>query len=200
MAWMLRNYSSPAGRNDDWASLLEGFGLCPSIIEERKLFVKKDIYLAEWNRSLNENNLDFILALPFPTPAIPKNSTGKATILSTAGCFIYNFVRLLPIHSIISIDPSLRQLDYSAGCMPVTLVDKNVDDLPGDFTSGPEYAHMNDISRALHDLYDADAMNGLPVGVQVIGRRLEEEKVLAGMKVVKEALAASGTVFTPKKF
>jgi len=84
--------------------------------------------------------------------------------------------------------------------MPVTFVDKKVDSLPIDFTSGPEYAHMNDISRALHDLYNADAMNGLPVGVQVIGRRLEEEKVLAGMKVVKEALAASGTVFTPKEF
>lgn len=84
--------------------------------------------------------------------------------------------------------------------MPVTFVDKNVDSLPTDFTSGPEYTSMNDISRALHELYDADAMNGLPVGVQVIGRRLEEEKVLAGMKVVKEALAANGTVFTPKKF
>ena len=59
---------------------------------------------------------------------------------------------------------------------------------------------MNDISRALHDVYDADAMNGLPVGIQVIGRKLEEEKVLAGMKIVGEALAASGTVFTPKKF
>ena len=59
---------------------------------------------------------------------------------------------------------------------------------------------MNDINRALHELYDADAMNGLPVGVQLIGRRFEEEKVLAGMKVVEDALAASGTVFTPKKF
>ena len=84
--------------------------------------------------------------------------------------------------------------------MPVTFVDKKADSLPDDFKSSQEYAGMNDISRALHDLYDADAMNGLPVGIQVIGRRLEEEKVLAGMKVVKEALAASGTVFTPKKF
>ena len=84
--------------------------------------------------------------------------------------------------------------------MPVTFVDKAVDSLPEDFKSSPEHAHMNDISRALHELYDADAMNGLPVGIQVIGRRLEEEKVLAGMKLVKEALAASGTVFTPKKF
>jgi len=97
MAWMLRNYSSPAGRNDDWASLFDGFGLCSSINEERTLFAKKDAYLAEWNRSLNENNLDFILALPFPTPAIPRNSTGKATLISAAGCFLYNFVRLLAI-------------------------------------------------------------------------------------------------------
>ena len=59
---------------------------------------------------------------------------------------------------------------------------------------------MNDISRALHELCDADAMDGLPLGVQVIGRRLEEEKVLAGMKIVKEALAENGTVFTPKRF
>jgi Asp-tRNA(Asn)/Glu-tRNA(Gln) amidotransferase A subunit family amidase len=31
-------------------------------------------------------------------------------------------------------------------------------------------------------------MHGLPVGIQVIGRRLEEEKVLAIMKRVEEAL------------
>ena len=97
MAWLLRNYSTPVGRNDDWATLLEGFGMCASIDEERALFAKKDIYLAQWNRSLNENNLDFVLALPFPTPAIPRNSTGKATFMSAAGTFIYNFVRLLPI-------------------------------------------------------------------------------------------------------
>ena len=84
--------------------------------------------------------------------------------------------------------------------MPVTFVDKGVDSLPRDFTSSLDYARMNDISRALHELYDADAMNGLPIGIQVIGRRLEEEKVLAGMSVVKEALAAAGTIFTPKKF
>jgi hypothetical protein len=93
MAWMLRHYSSPAGRNDDWATILEGFGLCPSINDERELFVKQETYLAEWNKSLNENDLDFVLALPFPMPAIPRNSTGKVTILSAAGCLIFNLVR-----------------------------------------------------------------------------------------------------------
>lgn len=37
-------------------------------------------------------------------------------------------------------------------------------------------------------MYDADKMHGLPVGIQVIGQRLEEEKVLALMKRVEEAL------------
>lgn len=31
-------------------------------------------------------------------------------------------------------------------------------------------------------------MHGLPVGVQVVGRRLEEEKVIAVMKRVEDAL------------
>jgi Asp-tRNA(Asn)/Glu-tRNA(Gln) amidotransferase A subunit family amidase len=31
-------------------------------------------------------------------------------------------------------------------------------------------------------------MHGLPVGVQVVGRRLEEEKVLAVMKRLEDAL------------
>ena len=84
--------------------------------------------------------------------------------------------------------------------MPVTFVDKNVDALPDVFKFSEEYLRMNDISRDLHELYDACAMDGLPVGIQIIGRRLEEEKVLAGMRVVEDALAATGIVFTPKKF
>jgi hypothetical protein len=99
MAWMLRNWSSPAGRNDDWATLLvEGFKPCAGINEERELFVKQDDYLAEWNRSLNENNLDFILTSPFPTPAIPRDTTGKVTLMASSGTFIFNLVRLPLIH------------------------------------------------------------------------------------------------------
>jgi Asp-tRNA(Asn)/Glu-tRNA(Gln) amidotransferase A subunit family amidase len=35
-------------------------------------------------------------------------------------------------------------------------------------------------------------MNGLPVGVQVIGRRLQEEKVLEGMKIIERLLRNEG--------
>ena len=40
-------------------------------------------------------------------------------------------------------------------------------------------------------LYDADAMHGLPVAIQVVGQRLEEEKVLAIMERVEAALGYS---------
>ena len=42
--------------------------------------------------------------------------------------------------------------------------------------------------------YDADKMHGLPIGVQVVGRRLEEERVLGWMEKVHNALARSGCI------
>lgn len=47
---------------------------------------------------------------------------------------------------------------------------------------------LNGVAQGAYKLYDADAMHGLPVGVQVVGRRLEEEKVLAIMQRLEDAL------------
>jgi Asp-tRNA(Asn)/Glu-tRNA(Gln) amidotransferase A subunit family amidase len=41
-------------------------------------------------------------------------------------------------------------------------------------------------------------MEGLPLGVQIVGRRMEEEKVLAGMKVIEQALSDFGITFDAK--
>jgi len=46
-----------------------------------------------------------------------------------------------------------------------------------------------------YTVYDAEKMNGLPLGVQIVGRRMEEEKVLEGMQVIETALREQGTVF-----
>ena len=74
--------------------------------------------------------------------------------------------------------------------MPVTYVDCAQDSLPQDFRQDSAYVNMNDIARAVHDLYDADAMHGMPVGVQVVGGRFQEEAVIAGMKLIEHALGA----------
>jgi amidase len=47
---------------------------------------------------------------------------------------------------------------------------------------------LSELDRAIQDDYDADVYHGGPVGLQIVGRRLEEEKVLEMAKVVSEAL------------
>ena len=48
------------------------------------------------------------------------------------------------------------------------------------------------MAQGAYQHYDAIKMVGLPVGVQVVGRRLEEEKVLACMGQLEAALDAKG--------
>lgn len=81
------------------------------------------------------------------------------------------------------------QLDYAAGVLPVTHVEAKLDDLP------PKWRPRNTIEKRAYKQYNSHDMDRLPVGVQVVGRRLEEEKVLAGMKAVEEALKATGTIY-----
>jgi Asp-tRNA(Asn)/Glu-tRNA(Gln) amidotransferase A subunit family amidase len=61
---------------------------------------------------------------------------------------------------------------------------KNLDGLATTF----QLNKLNGVAQGAYKHYDAEAMHGLPVGVQVVGGRLEEEKVLAAMKVVEDAL------------
>lgn len=78
------------------------------------------------------------------------------------------------------------QLDYTAGVLPVTHVHKALDQLPESFST----KNLNRVARGAYKHYDAERMHGLPVGVQVVGRRLEEEKVLAIMKRVEDGLGS----------
>lgn len=66
----------------------------------------------------------------------------------------------------------------------MTHVDKTKDQLPAGFN----IKKLNGIAQGAYKLYDATEMHGLPVGVQIIGQRLEEEKVLALMERVENAL------------
>lgn len=78
------------------------------------------------------------------------------------------------------------QLDYSAGVFPVTRVDREVDRLSTSFRPS------NTIEQGAYKGYDSEAMDGLPVGVQVVGQRLEEEKVMEGMKVIQKLMRVDG--------
>ena len=78
--------------------------------------------------------------------------------------------------------------DLSAGVIPVTHVDPAIDQLPTSF----KFNQLNGVAKGAYKHYDAEKMKGLPVGVQIVGRRLEEEKVLAVMERVEDALDKHG--------
>jgi Asp-tRNA(Asn)/Glu-tRNA(Gln) amidotransferase A subunit family amidase len=63
------------------------------------------------------------------------------------------------------------------------------DALPRDFKA------TNAIEVGAYAMYNAVDMHGLPVGVQVVGRRLEEEKVLEGMKIIEGLLKKDGKAY-----
>ena len=48
------------------------------------------------------------------------------------------------------------------------------------------------MAKGAYKHYDADRMHGLPVAVQVVGQRLQEERVLAFMQRVEAALEKHG--------
>ncbi|KAI8986893.1 amidase signature enzyme [Trametes punicea] len=183
-ATFLRWFSRPRGRNESWASLLEIFHP-RTALQERKLVVQRDAYRAAWHDAWHEQGLDLLLTVPHALPAMPKDpaASDQATLVSANYAFLYNI------------------LDCAAGVMPVSYVDRAQDSYAPDFRHSERYRNMSDIARAVHGLYDADAMNGLPVGVQVVGGRFQEERVIAGMRLIEYALwAERDKGFVPRSF
>jgi len=82
----------------------------------------------------------------------------------------------------------LLQIDYTCGVMPVTHVDRTLDKLPATF----RFKELNGVAQGAYTHYDADKMHGLPVAVQIVGQRLQEEKVLMIMGRVERALEETG--------
>lgn len=75
-------------------------------------------------------------------------------------------------------------LDYTSVVVPVTRVDKNVDKVDEDFKP------LNDVDKQSHDAYDPEIYDKAKVSVQIVGRRLQEEKMLAIADVATAALKA----------
>ncbi|GAW04033.1 hypothetical protein LENED_005795 [Lentinula edodes] len=151
-----------------------------TIPEERDLIVKRDQFREAWHEQWAKEGLDFVITVPAPFPAVKHGEGLKASLMTASYSFLFNL------------------LDYAAGSLPVTKVDKNLDALPANFMSSPEYNAMNMICKTSYTVYDAESMHGLPVGVQIIGQRLEEEKVLEGMKVIQSVLIQKGIAFEGK--
>ncbi|KAI4242745.1 MAG: hypothetical protein LQ352_007177 [Teloschistes flavicans] len=157
-------------RDTYWAELLYELRE-RSAYEQWKLVARREAFRAEWFAWWNREDVgvDVILCPPNATPAVPHGGM-KDAVSSCGYTFLWNL------------------LDYTAGVLPVAHVDAELDALPKGFGA----SGMNGVARGAYQHYDAERMQGLPVGVQVVGRRLEEEKVLAVMERVFGCLEESG--------
>ncbi|KAG7445163.1 amidase signature enzyme [Guyanagaster necrorhizus] len=124
-------------------------------------------YMNVWNRY----GFDGIIA---PVQALPQLPEGGATRLSplVMGTVLYNIVQ------------------SSAGCIPVTRVDPEKDGLTEEWTRSSDKVSIleDQLYRWKKPFYDPMPMKGMPVGIQVVAKKWEEEKVLAMMSVVDKAL------------
>ncbi|KAL5514371.1 hypothetical protein ACEPAG_2459 [Sanghuangporus baumii] len=164
-AWWVRYVQ----RDPVFAGIVEGFHK-KTVVEHYKLVAEREAYRAKWHEAWNNSGLDFLLTAPNALPAVPHGGM-KAGWKVCGYTFLFNL------------------LDYAAGVQPITRVSASLDALPS-----PVPAHLtsNAIAKEAYAMYDATAMDGLPVGVQVVGRRLEEEKVLAGMRLVEKVMRDRG--------
>ncbi len=160
-------------QDEIWAGLVSNWHQ-KSAFENWQLVFKRESYKARWHEWWNSfgdkgDGMDIILTPPNATPAVPHG--GMANAAAACGyTFLFNL------------------LDYTAGIMPVAKVDPGKDRLDPSI----KIKKMNAVAYGAYRHYDADRMAGLPVAVQVVGRRLEEEKVLACMELVEKALSAKG--------
>lgn len=108
--------------------------------------------------------------------------------------------KLIP--SVVAGTAQWNIVDSTVGQIPVTFVDPARDGLTEEWHKR-RLAH--DGSKIFEQrvygpggAYDAKDMAGLPVGVQVVGKQWDEERVIELMKVVDEALGPRG--FSPGDF
>ncbi|PPR05488.1 hypothetical protein CVT26_009055 [Gymnopilus dilepis] len=152
-------------RDETYAGILDGWHE-KKVVDFWPLVAKREEYKGRWFDFWKEEELDFVLTVPNALPAVPHD--GMKNGFSACGyTFMFNL------------------LDYAAGVLPITHVDSSLDALD-------TFKPRNTIERYAFLDYDAKDMDGLPVGVQVVGQRLEEEKVMEGMKIIESLLKADG--------
>jgi len=113
------------------------------------------------------------------------NDSAKLTGTGRAVDFV-----LLPIQPGPSFQPGrginlsyttiVNCLDYTAAVVPWGQVDKSVD------VKDLNYMPINDLDKTIQSHYDPEIFDGSPTAIQIMGRRFQEEQVLAGARVIDE--------------
>jgi Asp-tRNA(Asn)/Glu-tRNA(Gln) amidotransferase A subunit family amidase len=149
LSWMI-------GRKDRTLSKIVWLAKVCTVQEYWKQILGRNNQRHEFVDAMRAVKADIVIGPGQIIPAPKLNSTTKLSFGSAATAY-YNL------------------LDNAVVALPVTKVDKTLDG----WEKVPAANCPNPLmEQSLRSLYDADEMHGLPVGVQVIGHRMNEEFVL----------------------
>jgi amidase len=139
-------------------------------LNKQKLSAQKR-YLDLWNSTKSAKTgkqIDILL-----TPVMPHSAVPHRKCRWVGYTKVFNFV------------------DYPAVVLPAGHISKELDSKTvKDMTS---YQARNPLDQWNWDLFDVDTMDGMPIGVQIVARRLQEEKVLGAAKAIDKVLRASSS-------
>ncbi|KAI0258706.1 amidase signature domain-containing protein [Gloeopeniophorella convolvens] len=181
--WLIRTFIG----DNTFASLL-AHSYRKTVREYYDYVANKIAFEQETRTSLwgaHDLTLDAVLAPIQAVPAIPHGGCDRLVPLA-ASTLLYNVV------------------DSPVGVVPVTRVDAARDALSDEWRDAPGNGSkiLEGILYGTQGLYDVKAMHGLPVGVQIVGRPWDEEKILAIMHVIDRALGSHAFgpgVWTPEE-
>ncbi|CAF9931207.1 MAG: Acetamidase [Alectoria fallacina] len=128
---------------------------------------QRDQYRSEYNnywtstreKTVAKRQVDGVIMPVAPTAAVEE------------GCFNY-----------YTYSGIVNLLDYTSGSFPVTFADRSVD------VEKPDHVPLNSTDRAVWHTYQKDLFDGAPGGLQVMGKRFEEEKIIGLMEALSSAL------------
>jgi len=96
-------------------------------------------------------------------------------VTALAGTDFENFID-------VTYSPLPNVLDFPAGTFPVLRADKSIDKPLDDITP------RNEMEKQVHFGYNAEKIHGGCVGLQVIGRKFEEEKTIEMIRVISSTI------------
>ena len=153
------------------SSIIKGISR-KDVYQIHKIQVEIDEIIKEFSRSIEASGIDILIMPVHVLPATPNGSFGDIHFCA-AHTFMWNL------------------LNQPIGVMPVSKFDSIKDTIPG---SWPRAFKFSDIfktdllDRAAQHWYNPKGIPELPLGIQVIGKSNEDERVLHAMSTIEKLL------------